>query len=104
MEATEQAFVEAVVGAAHEPVAVLDVNHRVIAASQAFCQTFALKLEECEGHPITELADGRWDAKAMSDLLERVRHNRTHQASLVLPSDPPDRGRCRGHHRRTAFR
>lgn len=53
-------LVAAVLAAAREPLVVLDVAGRVVAASRGFLATFRVFQEEVEGFPLVELFGGAW--------------------------------------------
>ena len=55
---------EAIVDAIREPLLVLDLDLRVIAASRSFYRTFAVTPRKTEGQLVFELGAGHWDAQA----------------------------------------
>src|SRR6476619_365337 len=63
---------EAIVDTFREPLLVLDLDLRVIAASRSFYQTFAVEPRNTQGRKLYELGDGQWDIPALRTVLEDV--------------------------------
>ena len=63
---------EAIVDAIREPLLVLDLDLRVIAASRSFYRTFAVKPRRTEGQPLFDLGDGQWNIPELRTVLEQV--------------------------------
>jgi chemotaxis protein methyltransferase CheR len=63
---------EAIVDAIREPLLVLDLDLRVIAASRSFYRTFAVKPRKTEGQPLFDLGDGQWNIPELRTVLEQV--------------------------------
>jgi len=63
---------EAIVDAIREPLLVLDLDLRVIAASRSFYRTFAVTPRKTEGRLVFELGDGQWNIPRLRALLEDI--------------------------------
>jgi two-component sensor histidine kinase len=63
---------EAIVDAIREPLLVLDLDLRVIAASRSFYRTFAVTPRKTEGRLVFELGDGQWDIPGLRALLQDI--------------------------------
>jgi PAS domain-containing protein len=63
---------EAIVDAIREPLLVLDLDLRVIAASRSFYRTFAVTPRKTEGRLVFELGDGQWNIPGLRALLEDI--------------------------------
>jgi chemotaxis protein methyltransferase CheR len=63
---------EAIVDAIREPLVVLDLDLRVIAASPSFYRTFAVTPRKTEGRLVFELGDGQWNIPGLRALLEDI--------------------------------
>ena len=65
-------YVKTVVDILHESVLILDKDLRVVAANEAFYETFKVKLEDKEGEVVYKLGNGQWDISALRKLLEDI--------------------------------
>ncbi len=67
-------YAEAVIRTSRTPLLVLDMNHRVTSANDAFYATFQIDRGEAEeeGRTLYELADGQWDIPRVRALLDEV--------------------------------
>jgi len=63
---------EAIVDAIREPLLVLDLDLRVIAASRSFYRTFAVTPRKTEGRLPFELGDGQWNIPELRTVLEDI--------------------------------
>ena len=63
---------EAIVDAIREPLLVLDLDLRVIAASRSFYRTFAVTPRKTEGRLLFELGDGQWNIPKLRTVLEDI--------------------------------
>jgi two-component sensor histidine kinase len=72
--AAEAAIVVAqgIVDTIREPLLVLDQGLRLVAASQAFCTTFNLDIDDILGKPVYELGNGEWNVPQLRLLLGRI--------------------------------
>lgn len=65
-------YIKTVVDVVREPVLILDEGFRVMAANEAFYETFRVKLKDTEGKVVYELGNGQWDIPALRTLLEDI--------------------------------
>ncbi|MBW2063048.1 MAG: sigma 54-interacting transcriptional regulator [Deltaproteobacteria bacterium] len=76
-----QAFMEIfdnVLGAAHEPLVMLDSDLKVVKANHSFYRTFKVTPEGTEGVLIYDLGNGQWNIPKLRELLEDILpHNST---------------------------
>jgi two-component sensor histidine kinase len=63
---------EAIIDTVREPLVVLDLDLRVIAASRSFYQTFAVEPRNTQGRKLYLLGDGQWNIPALRNVLEEV--------------------------------
>jgi chemotaxis protein methyltransferase CheR len=63
---------EAIIDAIREPLLVLDLDLRVIAASRSFYRTFAVTPRKTEGRLLFELGDGQWNIPKLRTVLEDI--------------------------------
>jgi two-component sensor histidine kinase len=63
---------EAIIDAMREPLLVLDLNLRVIAASRSFYRTFAVTPRKTEGQLVFDLGAGQWNIPGLRALLEDI--------------------------------
>ncbi|QDA61556.1 CheR family methyltransferase [Hymenobacter jejuensis] len=59
------AMAESIVESVREPMLVLDAQLRILTASHAFTETFAVELDKIKGQPLSELSDGIWNQPAL---------------------------------------
>jgi two-component sensor histidine kinase len=59
----------AVIAASNSPVLLVDGDLDIIAASDSFCQAFALDPDETSGSPLAGLGAGEWDVPQLGSLL-----------------------------------
>jgi PAS domain S-box-containing protein len=65
----------AIVDTVRDALVVLDQEHRVIAASRSFYNTFRLVREDVRGHLLSEIDGGQWDIPELRELLETITNN-----------------------------
>ncbi len=65
-------FAEAIIRTSRTPLLVLDTDHRVVSANQAFYETFEIDEGETVGRPIYELGNGQWAIPRVRALLEEA--------------------------------
>ncbi|MDI6872678.1 MEDS domain-containing protein [Candidatus Solincola sp.] len=88
-----RAFSKAVVDTVREPLLVLDVDLRMVAANRSFYRTFRVTPEETEGKPIYELGNRQWDIPALRELLEEIVPRNTSFEDYAVEHDFPRIGR-----------
>lgn len=66
------ALARAIVDTVREPLLVLDLDLRVIAASRSFYSTFKTGPDEIQGRFLFTLGDGQWDIPRLRMLLENI--------------------------------
>ena len=66
------ALAQAIVDTVREPVLVLDISLRVIAASRSFYSAFKVRPEDTQGKLLYTLGDGQWDIPKLRVLLEKI--------------------------------
>jgi two-component sensor histidine kinase len=84
---------EAIVDAMREPLLVLDLDLRVIAASRSFYRTFAVTPHKTEGQLIFELGDGQWNIPGLRALLEDIIPKRRTVEAYEVEHEFPTIGR-----------
>jgi PAS domain S-box-containing protein len=81
---------EAIVDAIREPLLVLDLDLRVIAASRSFYWTFAVTRQKTEGRLLFELGDGQWNIpelrKVLDDVIPKRRTVEAYEVEHEFPS------------------
>jgi two-component sensor histidine kinase len=87
------ALAEAIVDAVREPLLVLDVDLRVIAASRSFYRTFAVAPRETEGRLLFDLGDGQWNIPGLRTLLEDIIPKRRTVEAYEVEHEFPTIGR-----------
>ena len=65
-------YIKTVVDVVREPVLILDENLHVMAANDAFYETFKVTLKDTEGKIIYQLGDGQWDIPSLRKLLDDI--------------------------------
>jgi two-component system CheB/CheR fusion protein len=65
-------YAEAIIRTSRTPLLVLDMDHRVVSANQAFYETFEIDEDETEGRRIYELGNGQWAIPRVRALLEEA--------------------------------
>ena len=84
---------EAIVDAIREPLLVLDLDLRVIAASRSFYRTFAVTPRKTEGRLVFELGDGQWNIPRLRALLEDIIPKRRTVEAYEVEHEFPSIGR-----------
>jgi two-component sensor histidine kinase len=87
------ALAEAIVDAVREPLLVLDLDLRVIAASRSFYRTFAVAPRKTEGRLLFELGDGQWNIPGLRTLLEDIVPKRRTVEAYEVEHEFPSIGR-----------
>jgi two-component system CheB/CheR fusion protein len=82
-----------IVGLIRHPVILLHGDMRVNRANEAFCEMFAVSPAEIEEKPFYEIAEKRWNFKAMRELLEEVLPRQGEVLNYRLTHDFPGLGR-----------
>lgn len=65
-------YIKTVVDVVREPVLILDKNLSVMAANEAFYQTFQVEPKDTEKRNVYELGNGQWNIPALRKLLEDI--------------------------------
>ena len=65
-------YAEAIIRTSRTPLLVLDTDHRVVSANQAFYETFEIDEAETVGRRIYELGNGQWAIPRVRALLEEA--------------------------------
>lgn len=86
-------YVKTVVDVLHESILILDEDLRVVAANQAFYDTFLVKLEDTEGKVVYGLGNGQWDIPALRKLLNDVLPKNSFFKGFQVAHEFPDIGR-----------
>ncbi|MDP3954552.1 MAG: PAS domain-containing protein [bacterium] len=86
-------YVKTVVDVLHESVVILDANLKVVAANEAFYQTFQAKPEDTEGEVIYKLGNGQWDIPVLRKLLEDILPKQTVFKGFQVAHEFPSIGR-----------
>jgi chemotaxis protein methyltransferase CheR len=63
---------QAIVDTVRDPLLVLDLHLRAVAANSAFYQTFRMNHQDIHGRPVYGLGDGQWDIPELRLLLKDV--------------------------------
>jgi two-component sensor histidine kinase len=84
---------EAIVDTVREPLVVLDVDLRIIAASRSFYRTFASAPQDTQGRRLYELGDGQWNIPGLRKLLEDIIPERRTVEAYEVEHDFPTIGR-----------
>jgi two-component sensor histidine kinase len=84
---------EAIVDAIREPLLVLDLDFRVIAASRSFYRTFAVTPRKTEGQSIFALGDGQWNIPGLRTVLEDIVPKRRTVEDYEVEHEFPSIGR-----------
>ena len=87
------ALAEAIVDAVREPLVVLDLDLRVIAASRSFYRTFAVAPRKTEGRMLFDLGDGQWNIPGLRTLLEDIIPKRRTVEAYEVEHEFPSIGR-----------
>jgi nitrogen-specific signal transduction histidine kinase len=86
-------YIKTVVDVVREPVLVLDKDLRVMAANDAFYETFRVKSKETEGNIVYQLGDGQWDIPSLRKLLEDILAHNTFFKGFQVAHEFPGIGR-----------
>ncbi len=86
-------YIKTVVDVVREPVLILDKDLRVMAANDAFYETFRVKPKNTENKVVYELGDGQWDIPALRKLLEDILTHRTFFKGFQVAHEFPSIGR-----------
>lgn len=99
-EAAQQAqrdLAAGIVATSREPMLVLDVALKVVAASRAFYRDFRVDAQATIGRPVYGLGNQQWDIPALRELLERVLPQDSSFDDYVVEHDFQGLGRRRMH-------
>ncbi len=84
---------DTVVQTAREPLVMLDLDHRVAAANEAFCRLFGTSRQHIAGKPLAEVGDGLWNSPSVRGLLDELSRRPDGVANFELLDDSPETGR-----------
>ncbi|MHA1753662.1 MAG: PAS domain S-box protein [Candidatus Helarchaeota archaeon] len=80
-------FTENVINTVREPLIILDKNHYIVLANQAFYNKFQVTPEEVEKHLIYDLGNQQWAIPELKKLLEEILPKNTTIESYELEHD-----------------
>jgi chemotaxis protein methyltransferase CheR len=86
------ALAQSIVDTLREPMLVLDIELRVIAASRAFYSRFKVRPEDTQGRLLYTLGDGQWDIPKLRVLLEQIIPERGVMEGYEVEHEFPDIG------------
>ena len=86
-------YIKSVVDVVHEPVLILDKDLRVMAANDAFYQTFRVAAKGTEGTIIYELGNGQWNIPELKKLLEDIISKKIFFKGFQVAHEFPEIGR-----------
>ncbi len=86
-------YVKTVVDIMHESILILDQDLRIVAANEAFYDTFKAKIEDTEGKIVYELGNGQWDIPSLKKLLEDILPKQTVFKGFQVAHEFPSIGR-----------
>jgi len=86
-------YIKTVVDVVREPVLILDQDLRVMAANDAFYETFRVKLKETENKIVYQLGDGQWDIPSLHKLLDDILDHNTFFKGFQVAHEFPGIGR-----------
>ncbi len=70
------ALSHAIIDTVRDPLLVLDLNQRIVAASRSFYQTFKLAGHDLRGQVLFDIDGGQWDIPELRELLETIAKDR----------------------------
>jgi chemotaxis protein methyltransferase CheR len=70
------ALSHAIIDTVRDPLLVLDLNQRIVAASRSFYQTFKLDGHDLRGQVLFDIDGGQWDIPELRELLETIAKDR----------------------------
>ncbi|MEK7650244.1 MAG: PAS domain-containing protein [Patescibacteria group bacterium] len=86
-------YIKTVVDIVREPVLILDKDLRVMAANEAFYQTFQVEAKDTEHEVIYKLGNGQWDIPVLRKLLEDILPQNTFFKGFEVSHEFPFIGR-----------
>ncbi|MEK7585994.1 MAG: PAS domain-containing protein [Patescibacteria group bacterium] len=86
-------YIKTVVDVVREPVLILDEEFHVLAANDAFYNTFSAELEDTEGKVVYGLGNGQWNIPELRTLLENILPKQTFFKGFQVAHEFPDIGR-----------
>jgi two-component system CheB/CheR fusion protein len=84
---------DVVVQTAREPLVMLDLDYRVVAANDAFCRLFRASREQITRKPLREVGDGLWGTPAVQHLLRELSRRPDGVANVEVVDDSPETDR-----------
>jgi len=86
-------YIRTVVDVVREPVLILDEDLRVMAANDAFYETFRVNVKNTEDKIVYALGDGQWDIPALHKLLDDILAHNTFFKGFQVAHGFPGIGR-----------
>lgn len=86
-------YIKTMVDVVREPVLILDQDFKVVAANEAFYETFMAMAPDTEGKVVYELGNGQWDIPALRTLLESILPEQTFFKGFQVAHEFPRIGR-----------
>jgi len=86
-------YIKTVVDVVREPMVILDKDCKVMAANEAFYNTFKVPLKETEGKSLYKLGNGQWKIPVLQKLLDDVLKDHTYFKGFQVAHEFPGIGR-----------
>lgn len=86
-------YIKTVVDVVREPVLILDQDFRVMAANDAFYETFHAKLKDTENKIVYQLGNGQWNIPSLHKLLDDILQRNTFFKGYQVAHEFPGIGR-----------
>jgi nitrogen-specific signal transduction histidine kinase len=86
-------YIKTVVDVVREPVLILDHDLRVMAANDAFYETFQVTLKDTKDKIVYQLGDGQWDIPSLRKLLDDILAHNTFFKGFQVAHEFPGIGR-----------
>lgn len=86
-------YIKTVVDVVREPMLILDEDFRVMAANEAFYDTFKVTGFDTEGELLYELGNGQWKIPVLQKLLDDVLREHTYFKGFQVAHEFPGIGR-----------
>lgn len=86
-------YIKTVVDVVREPMVILDKDFRVMAANEAFYDTFKVTGSETEGELLYKLGNGQWKIPVLQKLLDDVLQDQTYFKGFQVAHEFPTIGR-----------
>jgi len=86
-------YIKTVVDVVRQPILILDKNLRVMAANEAFYQTFQVEAKDSEKKIVYELGNGQWNIPSLRKLLDDILPKNTFFKGFEVAHEFPTIGR-----------